>query len=607
MAQADSALTKAEISRILSYPFDSQYILKKRRALKKALLADGRERTPKKIAVLGGSTTNDIADIMELFLLENGILPSFYQSEYAKYWEDAMFGNPDLAEFSPDIIFVHTTFRNLLPFLPTMRETAGEAESKLEKAKSHFADMWDRLSDIFHCPIIQNNFEYPFFRLLGNRDATDIHGAVAFVNSINAFFGQSAREKESLYINDLNYVSACYGLDRWCDLSYWYMYKYAMALDAVPYFAHSVCAVIKSIFGKNKKALALDMDNTLWGGVVGDDGVNALEIGEETPTAQAYLEFQRYVKSLKDIGVLLTVCSKNDMENALAGLKHPDSALSPDDFLVIKANWEPKDRNLAATAHELNIMTDSLVFADDNPAERHIVASSLPCAVPELEGVENYIRILDRNAYFEVTSLSEDDLKRNEMYKANALRESEMHSFADYSDYLRSLEMKGEILPFSAVYIQRIAQLTNKSNQFNLTTRRYTPDEIEGVAKDGRHIALYGRLTDRFGDNGVVSVVIGELKGEELHMDLWIMSCRVLKRDMEYAMLDTLVRQAGLKGVKRIIGYYFPTAKNGMVKNLYGDFGFTKISETDGSTVWSLEVDGYTDKNKFIEVNGGKK
>ena len=249
MAQADSALTKAEISRILSYPFDSQYILKKRRALKKALLADGRERTPKKIAVLGGSTTNDIADIMELFLLENGILPSFYQSEYAKYWEDAMFGNPDLAEFSPDIIFVHTTFRNLLPFLPTMRETAGEAESKLEKAKSHFADMWDRLSEAFHCPIIQNNFEYPFFRLLGNRDATDIHGAVAFVNSINAFLGQSAREKESLYINDLNYVSACYGLDRWCDLSYWYMYKYAMALDAVPYFAHSVCAVIKSIFG----------------------------------------------------------------------------------------------------------------------------------------------------------------------------------------------------------------------------------------------------------------------------------------------------------------------------------------------------------------------
>ena len=292
------------------------------------------------------------------------------------------------------------------------------------------------------------------------------------------------------------------------------MYKYAMALEAIPSLAHQVASIIKSIFGRNKKVLALDMDNTLWGGVVGDDGPEGLELGEETPNGQAYLEFQRYIKRQKDIGVLLTVCSKNDPENALAGLRHPDSALSPEDFQVIRANWEPKDRNIAETARILNLLTDSVVFADDNPAERHIVASSLPStAVPEMEGVENYIRILDRNAYFEVTSLSADDLRRNEMYKENALREAERQSFADYSDYLRSLDMQGEILPFSQTYMQRIAQLTNKSNQFNLTTKRYTAAEIEAVAASPTHITLYGRLTDRFGDNGVVAVVIGEIRG----------------------------------------------------------------------------------------------
>ena len=260
------------------------------------------------------------------------------------------------------------------------------------------------------------------------------------------------------------------------------------------------------------------------------------------------------------------------------------------------------------TGRILNLLTDMFVFADDNPAERHIVASSLPStAVPEMEGVENYIRILDRNAYFEVTSLSADDLRRNEMYKENALREAERQSFADYSDYLRSLDMQGEILPFSQTYMQRIAQLTNKSNQFNLTTKRYTAAEIEAVAASPTHITLYGRLTDRFGDNGVVAVVIGEIRGCELHIDLWLMSCRVLKRDMEYAMLDTLVETAVSRGITKLIGYYYPTAKNGMVRELYADFGFTKVADNDGSTVWELETAGYQKKNRFITVNGGTK
>ena len=276
-----------------------------------------------------------------------------------------------------------------------------------------------------------------------------------------------------------------------------------------------------------------------------------------------------------------------------------------EDFVSFKANWEPKDRNLAAEAAELNLLPESFVFVDDNPAEREIVRQSIPgVAVPEIERVEHYIRAIDRAGYFEVTKLSADDLKRNEMYQANAMRLTAQASFTDYGEYLKSLEMVGTIKPFEDMYMSRIAQLTNKSNQFNLTTKRYTQAEIEETAADGRYLTLYGKLQDKFGDNGVVSVVIGEKQGTELHMRLWLMSCRVLKREMEFAMMDALVARARAEGVKTIWGYYYPTAKNGMVKDFYGLLGFAKVSEDEaGNSVWKFDVtDDYQKQNHSIWV-----
>ena len=359
--------------------------------------------------------------------------------------------------------------------------------------------------------------------------------------------------------------------------------------------------------GAPKKALALDLDNTLWGGVVGDDGVEGIRIGQETGEAQSYYEFQSYIKSLKDLGIILTVCSKNDHENAIAGLNHPEGALKPDDFIIIKANWENKDRNIVETAAELNILPDSIVFVDDNPAERAIVSAQIPgISAPEMDSVENYIMTLDSNGFFEVTTFNEDDLKRNEMYKANAQRAAQQATFADYKDYLLSLDMTAVIDDFIPVYLQRITQLSNKSNQFNVTTKRYTPTEMEAVYESGDYIRLYGKLVDKFGDNGVVSVVIGKKDAEDasvLNMELWLMSCRVLKRDMELAMLDRLVERCKAQGIKTIKGYYYPTAKNNMVRELYGFFGFTKISEDEaGNTVWTLDVDSYENRNHVIRV-----
>ena len=589
--------------RELEYPFEAEYILKKSKSLKKKLLTDGSQRLNKKVAVLGGSTTHDIVRILELFLLNQGIEPEFYESEYGKYWEDAVFGTPELEQFKPDVVYIHTSNRNISDW-PVVGDSEETVKYRLEQQYAYFVKAWKAIIEKWNCPIIQNNFEMPFFRLLGNQDGVNSFGRTSFVNQLNEKFSKFARQEKNFYINDINYQSAAFGLDAWSAPFYWHMYKYALCLPAIPWLAHNVANIIKSLFGKNKKSLVLDLDNTLWGGVVGDDGPDNLELGPETSMGQVFTEFQAYIKELKSLGVILNIDSKNEEENAVAGLRHPDGVLKPEDFLLIMANWEPKSKNILEIAARLNILPESLVFIDDNPVEREIVrVQTEGVSVPDIGSPEEYIRNIDHAGYFEVTTISEDDRKRNDMYKADIERQKQQLVYADYKEYLLSLDMKAEISSFTSIYMSRIAQLTNKSNQFNLTTKRFTQGEIEQIAADRSYITLCGRLEDRFGDNGVVSVVIGKIDNEELHIDLWLMSCRVLKRDMEYAMMDTLVKKAVSHGIRTIYGYYYPTSKNKMVKEFYGLLGFEKVSEEEKATVWRFQLpDEYINKNQVIRI-----
>ncbi len=585
------------------YPLDTEQLLRKKRRIRRELLAKNPHPLHKKIAILGGSTTNEVADQLGLFLLNYGIEAEFYQSEYGQYWQDAMFGTPELDEFKPDVIYIHTNWRNVEHF-PTTADTPAQVDELLEAEYTRFETMWQALAQKFGCPVIQNNFDRPNYRLMGNRDVWDVRGRTNFLSRLNQKFYAYAFAHEDFYINDLDYLASDYGLTAWGDAFFWHMYKYAMCLDAIPSLANSLANIIKSLYGRNKKALVLDLDNTLWGGVVGDDGVDGIAVGPEVPEGQVYAEFQSYCKALKSIGVVLAVDSKNDEENALAGLNHPDGVLRPDDFVAIKANWDPKDQNLKAIADELNLGADSFVFADDNPAERAIVAAQVPgVETPVLDGAENYIKTLDHGGYFEVTTLSGEDLKKTELYHANAQRRRAQAAFADYGAYLDSLEMTATIRGFEPLYIQRIAQLTNKSNQFNLTTLRCSEDDIRGMAENPAWLCLYGKLVDKFGDNGVVTVVAGQSEGETLHLRLWLMSCRVLKRGMEDAMMDAVVADAAARGLKTIRGYYYPTAKNGMVKEFYAGMGFAKVDEdADGNTTWELSVEGYTPRHPHMQI-----
>lgn len=579
--------------RELEYPFDNEWILRKRKWIKKQLLTTSDELPflELNIAVLGGSTTNDIIQILELFLLNHRIKARFYESEYGRYWETAMFDEMDKHLFKPDIIYIHTSTRNIQEF-PSINDSLENVDRLLLDYYQKFTQMWDKLYKNYHCSIIQNNFELPYYRVMGNRDASDIHGFENFITRLNDKFYEYSRNHEHFYINDICWLSANYGLQKWSDPYYWYMYKYVLAISAIPELSYNISNIIKSIYGKNKKAIVLDLDNTIWGGVVGEDGSDGIHIGPEDPIGLMYYEFQKYIKKQKELGIVLNINSKNEENNALQGLKRPECPLKPEDFLVIKANWNNKYDNLVEIAEELNIDKGSIVFIDDNPAEREIIR--LNCdkiAVPDLNEAETFLSTIDRCGYFEITNLSQEDINKNEMYKANIQRKKQQISFKDFEDYLNSLNMEAEIKPFSSQVLPRIMQLINKTNQFNLTTVRYGINELKEFQNDKNMVTLYANLKDRFGDNGIVTVLICQNKAEEAHIIEWLMSCRVFKRNLELAMFDTLIGICMKQGIKKIKGYYKPTDKNIIVKDFYESIGFTKISENHkGETIYEFLI-----------------
>ncbi|MDD3428864.1 MAG: HAD-IIIC family phosphatase [Oscillospiraceae bacterium] len=585
----------------LDYPFDASYLMQKKRSLKRRLL-EKEGLIPKKIAVMSGSTVGEVKHILELFLLHYGIKPEFYEGEYALFYENLVFDDGSLAAFQPDIIYIHTSNKNIKNY-PSQTDSEALCAEKLEAEFAKFETVWKAALG-FGCPVIQNNFELPPYRLLGNRDAWDIHGRVNFINQLNMRTAAFASANENFYINDLAYLAACHGLDNWFDEAGWYLYKYALRTEYIPYLAYSVANIVKSIFGKNKKSVILDLDNTLWGGIIGDDGPEGIELGLETPAGMAYSEFQSYLKELSALGIMLNVCSKNEESNALAGFNRADSILKREDFICFKANWDPKSKNIADIAAEINILPESFVFVDDNPAEREIVRQELPTIeVPQVQSPETYIKSLDRAGYFEVTALSADDKKRNEMYKQNAERAALQQSFGDYSSYLKSLQMVCELGPFSFAHAERITQLINKTNQFNLTTRRYNAAEVESLIDNDSYITLFGRLIDKFGDNGIVTAIIGHVQGDALDIDLWIMSCRTFKRNLEHAMFDELVRLCAKRGIKTIKGHYYPTAKNLLVSDFYATIGFEKAEEKDGEKHFAFTAfDGYQNQNSVMEI-----
>jgi len=581
----------------------AETLLRKQKALRRTLL-ERADLLEVRIAVLGGSTTDEVVNLLELLLLRAGLKPVFYQSDYQKYFEEAVIDPARVIAFRPDIVWVYTSSRDVRYPPIDAKEIQGFVDEELAR----FTAIWDSLQQHIGCVIVQNNFERPETALLGNMDAVSAAGRCRFVNALNERFAHAAESRKRLYLNDLASVATIVGQRALVDLRRWFGYKIFTTPAGSLEVARSMAALIRAMYGRARKCLVLDLDNTLWGGVIGDDGPDKIVIGRETPAAEAFTAFQEYCLRLRGRGVLLAVCSKNTAALAIEGFSHPDSVLRMEHFASFKANWEPKHENIVAISRELNIGLDSLVFVDDNPAERAIVAAQLPTvAVPDVGSeVVDFIPILERERYFETLALSGEDLVRAGLYADNAKRAVQESRFSNYGEYLDSLQMKAEIAPFRAVYLDRITQLTNKTNQYNLTTRRYTQAEIEQIAVDPARIALYGRLSDAFGDNGLITVVIGHQIGPILDLDLWLMSCRVLKRDMELAMLDAVVATCQRRDIRELRGLYKRTAKNELVVDHYARLGFALVEQGPQQSTWSLDLAAYRSRNTHIrEISSG--
>jgi FkbH-like protein len=552
-----------------------------------------------RLGLLGAGTLDLLAPAIAASALRHRVLATIVRGDYGSAMRDAI--DPasafrtEAAANPLDAALVLLDHRSI--GLDRARATAPEAAEAVAGAVALISAMVAGLESAVRGSILVATVVPPLEPLFGSYDAVEPGSVHAMVAAFNAAVIEMAAAKQIILV-DLARAAAMIGLDSWHDAGQWHVAKMAIGPDAVALAADAIARVLAAIRGTTRKALVLDLDNTLWGGVIGDDGIDGIAIGQGSGTGEAFLAIQQMALDLRRRGIVLAVCSKNEEAVARVPFRdHPDMVLREEHIAVFVANWGDKATNLRAIASALNIGLDALVFLDDNPVERGQVRRELPMvAVPELpHDPALYPRALAAAGYFEAVAFADDDRVRADAYRANAERAA-FAGTSDMAGYLQSLEMVADVRPFDALNRARIAQLANKSNQFNLTTRRYTEREVAAMETDPALATLQLRLVDRFGDNGMVCVVIlRAASGSEWEIDTWLMSCRVLGRRMEEATLAQIAAAARARGATALIGRYLPTAKNAMVAEHYGKLGFDLIERADdGSSLWRLDLAGYT-------------
>ena len=569
---------------------------------------DGLATKPVRLAVIGSSTLTHLLPAIRVAGLRRNIWIDTYENDYGQYWQELSDPGSALHEFQPTAVLLALDAHDLTAGL-TAAMDPDAAEAAMTETTERIRATWRLARETLRCPVLHQAALPVHLPLLGNNEHRLAGSRVAFINRLNAMV-RSMAEEEGVDILAIDERAATDGLRSWHDPGLWHRAKQEVSHSAAPMYGDLVGRWVAAKQGRSFKCLVLDLDNTIWGGVIGDDGMEGIELGQGSPLGEAYVAFQDYARELSRRGVILAVCSKNDEANAAEPFeKHPDMVLRRRDIASFVTNWSDKAANIRAIAEELNIGLDSLVFIDDNPFERNLVRQELPMvAVPEVSDDPTGFPVALADAgYFEGLAVTDEDRERTSQYHGNKARDALKASATDLPGYLRGLEMELIVKAFNRVGLQRVVQLINKSNQFNLTTRRYTDEDVIAVMADPDAFGLQLRLLDRFGDNGVIAIIIGRLQpNRDLLIDTWLMSCRVLGRQVEPTTLNLIAREAARLGARRLVGEYIPTKKNGMVKDHYAKLGFTVV-ETDvarGSRA-VLDLAGYTPAETFIQVTEG--
>lgn len=503
----------------------------------------------------------------------------------------------ELYKEEPNFVVIYMCSEKLEEAYLECKDRSRFAEFVYEKIERN----WLTINSSLNTNILQFTFAEYDDSVFGNYALKTNESFLYQVKKLNMMLADGCQRIKGVFLIDLNRVVNTYGKANVKDEKLYYVAKMPISLDYLPLVASMVVDVMDSICGRIKKCVICDLDNTLWGGVIGDDGLNGIQIGE-LGLGHAFEDLQKWLKKLKERGIILGICSKNNEDTAKEPfVKHPEMVLSLDDISIFVANWEDKASNIRYIQKTLNIGMDSMVFLDDNPFERNLVKSMIPeITVPELpEDPALYLEYLKNLNLFETASYSESDQDRTKQYKAEVDRQETEKLFSSYEDYLESLEMQAVVSEFDQFHTPRIAQLTQRSNQFNLRTIRCTEDDIENLSKNPNYITMYFMLKDKFGDHGLISVVILKKENEEeLFVENWLMSCRVLKRGMEEFIADKIVETAKKNGFKKVIGEYVKTPKNSMVENLYPALGFNEIKKD----VYCAEVESYLPHKTYIKI-----
>jgi FkbH-like protein len=544
-----------------------------------------------RLAILGGFTTTQLAQAVELALFSMGGGVEVLEADYGVYRQEILDPGSELYNFQPNVVFLATSWRDLIR-RPSLGHDRAEVAALVDAEVADWTTLWRTAHDRLGCLILQNSFDRPVWRQMDNHEMRHPASLWRFISRVNEALADAA--PPYVVLHDVDSLGALAGRRTWGDDRYFFHAKLPCAPEFIVDYGFSVASLLAARSGLSKKCLVLDLDNTCWGGVIGDDGMHGIRLGQGSAEGEAFLAFQQYAKALKERGVLLAVCSKNEEPIAKEVFeKHTEMVLRLDDISCFMANWTDKAANLREIARRLNIGVNSLVFVDDNPAERALVRQLAPeVAVPELpEDPAGYIQAIEPYRYFQTLSIAQEDLQRAEYYRANAEREQALTGSANVEDYLRSLAMAARIGPVTAMSLERTAQLINKSNQFNLTTRRRSAAEVGAVTADREWLTRTVSLTDRFGDNGLISVLLAKVEGDALVIDTWLMSCRVLKRGVETLLNNNLCRWAIGRGLKRVRGEYIPTPKNALVREHYAGLGYAKVCEDGaGHSRWEMPL-----------------
>lgn len=558
------------LSLALSLDPPVSFFVKSERLLQKILESgEWQPRQGLKIALLGSSTTTFLASVIKASCFKIGIQADVYEAGYGNYQQDILNPASALYAFNPQAVILLLNQRDLAlsPFVQP--EMAKQIVSDLR-------NLWSVLQERNPCHLLQVGFDLPPYGPGGCLEDTTCGGRARVIREINLLLSEKLPSGVSYC--DMDKISISMG-EKFHSSIGWYSNKQYPALEALPLLSDHLVAHLRAAFGLASKVLVLDLDNTLWGGVIGEDGVNGILLGPSTPEGEGYLDLQQYAKELKERGVLLAVCSKNNCNDAeLPFKKHESMILGLDDFVVFTANWVDKATNIKEMSQQLALGLNSFVFLDDNPLERDWVRSQIPeVIVPECGSKPwEMLAALRRGMYFESIASTAEDVTRHDSYKSNLVRQKLESAATTVEEFLMGLEMVANCGPVDSRTLARVTQLINKTNQFNLTTRRYTEEQVRGMSESKDWWTRWFSLKDKFGDHGLIGVLLAKKNNECWHVDTLLMSCRVLGRKMEEFMIEHLLRSVHQSGSIKVTGEYIPSLKNALVEDMYHKLGFVR-------------------------------